>query len=87
MERPIRERAPKCGSNHQPRATPAMIDPRLKKLDAIAGIPKTFFALSIPIASAASDTRRMNGHMMRVSRTVSAVFSGDQLHHVMTSMS
>src|SRR6266852_3906682 len=52
-----------------------MIEPRLKKLDAIAGIPKTCFALSIPITSAASDTRRMKGNMMRVSKTVSSAFS------------
>ena len=29
----------------------------------------------------------MNGHMTRVRSTVSAVLSGDQLHHVMMSMS
>ena len=54
-----------------------MIEPRLKKLEAIAGIPKTFFAFSIPITSAATETSRMNGNMIRVSRIVSAVFSGD----------
>ena len=30
-------------------ATPPMIEPRLKKLDAIAGMPKTFFAFNIPM--------------------------------------
>ena len=55
-----------------------MIEPRLKKLEAIAGTPKTCFALSIPMTSAASETSRMNGHMIRVSKIVSAVFSGDQ---------
>src|SRR2546423_13208186 len=87
MERPTSDRAPKCGSNHQPSATPPMIEPRLKKLDAIAGMPKTFLALSIPIASAATETSKMKGHMIRVNKIVSAVFSGDQLHHVMTSTS
>ena len=87
IDRPMSERAPKCGSNHQPSATPPMIEPRLKKLEAIAGTPKTCFALSIPITSAATDTSRMNGHMIRVSKIVSAVFSGDQLHHVITSTS
>ena len=53
-----------------------MIEPRLKKLEAIAGMPKTFFAFSIPMTSAASETSRMNGHMIRVSRMVSAAFSG-----------
>jgi len=82
IDNPIRERAPKCGSNHQPSATPAMMEPRLKKLEAIAGGPKTFRAFNIPMASAASDTSKMKGHMMRVSKMVSSVFSGDQLHQV-----
>ena len=49
----------------------------LKKLDAIAGIPKTFRALSIPMASAASETMRMKGNIRRVSSVVSAFFSGE----------
>ena len=53
-----------------------MMEPRLKKLEAIAGTPKTFFAFSIPMASAASETRRMKGNMIRVSRMVRAAFSG-----------
>ena len=85
IDKPISERAPKFGSSHQPNATPPMIEPRLKKLDAMAGAPKTFFALSIPMASAASETSRMNGHITRVSKIVSSVFSDDQLHHVITS--
>src|SRR5262245_40108052 len=36
----------------------------------------------MPITSAASETNSMKGHMMRVSKMVSAVLSGDQLHHV-----
>src|SRR4051794_11558806 len=64
-----------------------MIEPRLKNVDAIAGMPKTFFAFSIPITSAASATRRMNGHITRVSKIVSSVFSGDQLHQVITPIS
>jgi len=54
------------------------MDPMLKKLDAIAGMPKTLLELSIPMTRAASDTRRMNGNMMRVSCTVSAAFSGSK---------
>ena len=53
-----------------------MMEPRLKKLEAIAGMPKTFFAFSIPMTSAASDTSRMKGNMIRVSWMVSAAFSG-----------
>ena len=49
--------------------------------------PKTCFALSIPITSAASETSSMNGHMIRVSEIVSAVLSGDQLPHVNRSTS
>ena len=37
-------------------ATPPTMEPRLKKLDASAGAPKTCLALSIPIASAESET-------------------------------
>ena len=52
-----------------------MIEPRLKKLEAMAGTPNTFFAFSMPMTSAASDTSRMNGNMTRVSVTVSAALS------------
>ncbi len=34
------------------------MDPILKKLEAIAGTPKTLRALSIPITSAASETEQ-----------------------------
>src|SRR5205823_13629658 len=44
----------------------------------MAGGPKTCFAFSIPITNAASETSSMNGHMIRVSKIVSAVLSGDQ---------
>src|SRR6266704_2542666 len=64
-----------------------MIEPRLKELEAMAGGPKTCFALSIPITNAASDTSSMNGHMIRVSKIVSSVLSGDQLPHVNSSTS
>src|SRR4030095_16257299 len=53
----------------------------------MAGGPKTCFALSIPITNAASDTSNMKGHMMRVSKTVSPVLSGDQLPQVRRSTS
>src|SRR5204863_7657188 len=53
----------------------------------MAGGPNTCFAFNIPITSAASDTSSMNGHMIRVSKIVSSVLSGDQLHHVNNSTS
>ena len=53
-----------------------MIDPRLKKLEAIAGMPKTFFAFNMPMARAASETSRIKGNMMRVSWMVSSALSG-----------
>ena len=52
-----------------------MMEPRLKKAEAIAGGPNTWRAFSIPITSAASDTSKMKGNMIRVSNTVSAAFS------------
>ena len=39
-------------------------------------MPNTFLAFSMPITSAASDTSRMKGNMMRVSVTVSAALAG-----------
>src|SRR5579885_3246566 len=42
----------------------------------MAGVPKTSLAFSIPMTSAASDTSRMNGNMIRVSVTVSAALAG-----------
>src|SRR4029077_7896103 len=68
-------RGPKCGSSQYPNSTPATIDPRLKKLEAIAGMPNTLRAFSMPITSAASDTSRMNGYMTLVRVTVSAALS------------
>jgi hypothetical protein len=55
-----------------------MIDPRLKKLDAMAGLPNTLLAFSIPITNAASDTIKMNGNMMRVSSTVRSALSASK---------
>src|SRR6184192_4269496 len=52
-----------------------MMEPRLKKAEAIAGGPNTCRAFSIPITSAASDTIKMKGNMIRVSNTVSSAFS------------
>ena len=54
------------------------MEPRLKKLDAIAGMPNTFFALSMPMASAAKDTNKMNGNMIRVRCAVNAAFCGSK---------
>src|SRR5438045_9679171 len=53
----------------------------------MAGGPNTYFAFSIPITSAASETMSMNGRMIRVSEIVSSVLSGDQLPHVNRSTS
>ena len=78
IARPTRARGPKCGSSQRPMSTPPAIDPKLKKLDAIAGMPKTCLALSIPITRAASDTKRMNGYMMRASITVRRAFSASK---------
>ena len=55
-----------------------MIEPRLKKLEAMAGTPNTLREFSMPMTSAASDTSRMNGYMTRVRVTVSAAFSGSK---------
>ena len=52
------------------------MDPRLKKLDAMAGLPNTLFAFSMPITNAASDTSKMNGNMIRVSSAVTAALCG-----------
>ena len=57
-------------------AAPPIIEPRLKKHDESAGMPKTFFALSMPITSAASETSRMNGYITRTIVTVSAISCG-----------
>src|SRR5262252_291001 len=54
------------------------MEPRLKKLDAIAGMPNTLRAFSMPMTSAASDTSRMKGHMIRVRVTVSAALAGSK---------
>ena len=67
---PNNARVPKCGSSHQPIATPPRMEPMLKNVDAIAGQPNTSFALSIPMASAASETMRMNGNITAVSIAV-----------------
>ena len=39
------------------------------------GLPKTCFAFSMPMTSAANETRRMKGYITRASVTVSAAFS------------
>ena len=69
------ELGPKCGSIHQAKPTPPRIEPMLKKLEAIAGGPKTSLALSNPITKADRDTNKINGNIICVSRTVSAAFS------------
>ena len=49
---------------------PPMMQPRLKKHEASAGMPKTLRALSMPMTSAERLTMRMNGYMIRVSSTM-----------------
>ena len=78
IARPRIARAPKWGSSQYPSSTPETIDPRLKKLEAIAGMPNTLRAFNMPMTSAASDTSRMNGYMMRVRVTVSAALPGSK---------
>src|SRR5882757_7143110 len=78
IARPINARGPKSGSIHAPNVTPPTMEPMLKKLDAMAGMPKTPFAFSIPITKAAIDTSTMNGNMMRVSCAVRAAFCGSK---------
>jgi hypothetical protein len=48
----------------------------LKTVEAEAGTPNTNRALSMPMTAAASDTNRMNGKRMRVSRTAISNFPG-----------
>ena len=76
MARPMSACGPKFGSSNQPRLTPPKMEPMLKKLDAIAGMPNTLFAFSMPMTNAAIDTMMMNGNMMRVRSAVSAAFAG-----------
>src|SRR6266404_342282 len=76
IARPTNARGPKSGSIHAPRVTPPTMDPILKKLEAIAGIPKTLFEFNIPMTKAAMDTMTMKGNMIRVSCAVRAAFSG-----------
>ncbi len=76
MAKPTRLRGPHAGSIHQPSAAPPIIEPRLKKHDASAGMPKMLRALSMPMTSAASETNRMNGYITRTMVTVRANSSG-----------
>ena len=48
----------------------------LNTVEADAGTPNTNLAFSIPITAAASDTNRMKGNRIRVSRTASSNFPG-----------
>jgi len=75
---PTSARGPNCGSSQYPSVTPPTIEPRLKKLEAMAGTPNTLRAFKAPITRAASETSRMNGNMMRVRRAVSAAFAGSK---------
>src|SRR5256885_335316 len=64
------------GASHAAQPSPPTIEPRLKKAEAAAGTPKMWRVLRIPIATAASATRRRKGNMMRVSVTVSSTLPG-----------
>ena len=48
----------------------------LNTVEAEAGTPNTKRAFSIPITAAASETKRMKGNRMRVSRTASSNLPG-----------
>ena len=61
-------------AHHSPAAH--AIATRLKTAGANAGVPKRWCALSIPMATAANDTRGRNGSMTRVSRTVASCLPG-----------
>ena len=76
MARPVNAFKPNEGSMSQPKKTPPAIEPMLKKLEAKAGAVKTWREFKIPITSAASDTIKMNGYMIRVSRMVKAASCG-----------
>src|SRR5437667_2319737 len=64
------------GASHAVQPSPPAIEPRLKKAEAAAGTPKMWRVLRMPIATAASATRRRKGNMMRVSATVSSTLPG-----------
>src|SRR5207248_840028 len=64
------------GASHVAQPSPPTIEPRLKKAEAAAGTPKRWRVLRMPIATAASATRRRKGNMMRVSATVSSTLPG-----------
>ena len=51
------------------------MQPRLKNALATAGMKKTFFAFSMPITSAVSDTIVMKGYMICASVTPSSMLA------------
>ena len=76
MAKPVSAFGPNAGSISQPKHTPPAMDPMLKKLEASAGAVKIWREFKIPITSAASETKRMKGYMIRVSRIVKAASRG-----------
>ena len=44
------------------------MQPKLKNAEAAAGMKNTFFAFSMPITSAVTDTMAMNGYMICASQ-------------------
>ena len=64
------------GSNSGQTAKPAKIIPTLKKTGANAGTPKWRSELSIPMATAESETMSRNGNMIRAMRPVSSALPG-----------
>ena len=64
------------GPTPNPIAIPKPSEPRLKKVEAIAGTPNLFEAFSTPMACAASATSSRKGNMIRVMETASSNFPG-----------
>ena len=59
--------------NSQASDRPPTIEPRLKKVELIAGTKNRPRVLSTPMTTAASETNSRKGNMIRVSLTVSSV--------------
>src|SRR4030042_5897234 len=69
---------PKEGA-HQAHRTPPAIEPRLKKVEAMAGRKKRPLVFRIPMTAAAKDTRIKKGNMIVVRSRVRAILPGTRL--------
>src|SRR4030042_6319968 len=69
---------PKEGA-HQAHRTPPAIEPRLKKVEAMAGMKKRPLVFKIPMTAAAKETKIKKGNMMLVRSWVRAIFPGTLL--------